>query len=852
MLLFNVFVALNTPNHPIPSLNSIVTSSDLLFAQKKITSSYREFKDAKKSRAYDKFLALCDEHLLSDTETSLLNILYHYLKSSDLYLSDIQATQKLTEIFFIALQNQNNLLSMMSMGRVFIENPVVFAAFLRSLLLRNISAREILSSQLLQDLLRYNFDTLHREMNEVSRFYETLESFPDAKELVSLAKNTCCAEEGLLCYALDGKIRQNLIPIQAYSPEIELSIDELNLNHLHLFFTTHFLEITLEDWQNKKSNPLYNQVVRSIFNQEKVIHTQLPALLDYVQQQSNPKIKQALADILNEPTLQLLVHNKTGSVFSLLPFSNTLTEMINTEDLHSYLLKLREHTPSSLTFISSLFSLFEGVKRNKPEAAEIIVDLLLDALLEDSIAIDDESIHKKLHKFQQTHQLIHQKAHRLEASLHELIAKNTILGLDEMDYITIEDAWREASSKIRCLQRIIMFNTSCPKDKYKLYTTIVSSILKYNHSSFDLDRFCLALEIEPLLQEDQKLPYERLLYELLINIDNDALRATCIQALDSKISSPWRKHNQLFKEAAEAGNIGFIRWLTAEGIKPTETYDTLALDAAQKGQWHIVDYFSKYNLKQSTVNMLLHCAVAVQADQALPLLWQENAKHPGMKEIEQAFKLAVKNNDLNCVNYLISCPNRPSDTSLSNAFKQALKLNHIEVLKIIIDKASGKCLQATIHQLYLNAAKLNDQNTFQILRVCSKKYQTPQLMGQALLFATRAQQLSMVRHLTSLDEPTEPIAIERSYREAKRQHSTEIQHYLSLLITFNKNLLQVNSVAIQHSLSLKQPLKIQPIKHSTSLHTLNAEQQSPRFSFFQPKPVESPVKNTGLNQQSSF
>ena len=207
---------------------------------------------------------------------------------------------------------------------------------------------------------------------------------------------------------------------------------------MHLFFSTHFLECALVNWHIKKTDTLYNDSIRSLFNEDNVINTQLPSLLNSIQQQSNPLIKQALADILDDRTLHLLVNNKTGSVFTLIPFSNALTQMIHSEDLHPYLIELREKTPSTLTFISSLFSLFEGLKRNKPDAAEIIVDLLLDALLKDSVAFDDESIHKKLRKFEPTNMLIHKKAHHLEESLHALILNNTLLGVNEMDYITIK------------------------------------------------------------------------------------------------------------------------------------------------------------------------------------------------------------------------------------------------------------------------------------------------------------------------------------------------------------------------------------------------------------------------------
>ena len=122
-------------------------------------------------------------------------------------------------------------------------------------------------------------------------------------------------------------------------------------------------------------------------------------------------------------------------------------------------------------------------------------------------------------------------------------------------------------------------------------------------------------------------------------------------------------------------------------------------------------------------------------------------------------------------------------------------------------------------------------------------------MGKVLLSATRAQHQEIIRYLTSLEEPIQPLAIERAFREAKKLKLSAIKQDLSLFVANTNQEKIVNPIS---TISLNQALMIQTLRHTTSLHTLNSEQNSSRFTFFQPKPSESPVKKLGLNRQSSF
>lgn len=831
MLLHDLFTALHTPELPLPLLSESISSTDLLFAKKKIISSYRMFNDSKLSKAYDLFLVFCEQHLGQHETITLLDVVYHYLKSSNSTLDDINTCKKQTELFIYALQHQTNLLNIASMGRSLIDSPQTFAAFLRCLLLRDVMPEDILSTHLLQDYLRYYFGSLHAEHHEVSVLYSLLDAFSDTQTLASLAKETSCHEEGLLCYALDGTIKTSLSTVPFKSPTLLFTIDAFNLHHLYVLFDTTFFKGVLYAWPSQKDNPVFRVTIKELLNKNEIISEHLPELLSFVQSIDNPYLKEALVDILDKTSLKTLMDRHVVSLLTLLPFSSDLMALIEKQDLQPYLNALTQQAPSTLALVSSLFSLFEGLKKNKPDAAGLVVDTLLNALLQDPFALDDEPMLRKLRKFTPTATLIHEKAHALEEKLHTTILNNASKLMIDMDIILIQDLWQEVFSKIKTLQYIIPFNTSCPLDKYALYTEIALSYIKSSSQPFILDVFISSLTIEPLLDQQDITSFERMLLELLISIDHEPLRQACIDSLETQSHRPWKKNSSLFKRACESGNLGLIQKLRMEGLIPLESYDTLAIDAAQKGHWSIVDELNQHHLKQSTIHILLNLAVSSHAPEVLPQLWTQQSPHPNRKNIEQAFKLAVKNNDVKSVLFLMSQKEKISDSTLTHAFKQALILKNILALQAILDTPHGACLDAALNQAFLNAARTYDRDTLNTLRTCAPTYLTPKLIDNALIQSVRSNNKDSFLWISSLPEFTaRPMLIDRIKREANKR--AEMLPYVSAFIkSTSKGIVSSPTTAPKE----KAQINMQVIKKAVSYTTFSPRQSSPRYTFFQPK-----------------
>ena len=788
MLLFESFISLNAPALTLSFQDDRVKRTDLDFAMKKAVASYRCLRDPSQVAAYKRFLAQCERSLSGVDEVPLLEIVINYLAETDDFdLKDKADCDKLTQLFALNFQNQTDVLSIIDMGRTFIDRPKAFAAFLRSMLARGATPERVLSTYLLQDFLRYDLSSLHQKNNSIEQLYHLFEAFPDTASLNALAKATCCKEGGLSSYALDGSQHKagSLVIITSVRAPLYFTSNENNLNALHQIFGVSFLMGALYQWLDQKNNAAWVSTVTRQFNQAYTVGTQLPEIVNRLHEY--PALQPILAQILSEQTLGILVDRHVGGVLNLMPFCPSLVGKINTQDLPAYLRILSKQSSSGLALITSLFVLFNTFNQSNAASATVVFDMLLDAILADPYVIDDTPMIGKLRKFSHGKDCVIRKARALEEGLDVIIQLQTQSSIDVMDYITIEDVWRDAAEKIQHLQGIMPFNSTCPLDKYKLLNRLARTFLAQKTVLFDLAVFTSAVGVDAVFDRDNITPYERAIIELLATIDDEGLRAQCIETLDTHVHRSWKTYpygdSGLFTQATLAGNLGFIQWMNTAKIKKTGSYDSLAIVAAQANHWPVVSYFhTQHELKQATINQLLYLAVKQRSLLAMPTLWNAERCVPTLKSIEHAFKLAVELNDTESILCFIQLAKKPCDAVVASCFKFSINNKYFDIAKILAEGFSGGLLLATINQVLKDAARLNQCDVLNALATFKTNLPNQKTLENALMNATRANHLTAVQCLVnSTINPPCLQSIQKARKEARNQHLLNIEEFLSPL-----------------------------------------------------------------------
>ncbi len=99
----------------------------------------------------------------------------------------------------IQLHGQENALSIAPLFKQFIDDTEKFAAAILWLLRRGETIEQILQADLLQNFMLYHSAWLDSSDSQIKNLYNVLGQFPEAKELVDMAKKVQCEDRGFHC-----------------------------------------------------------------------------------------------------------------------------------------------------------------------------------------------------------------------------------------------------------------------------------------------------------------------------------------------------------------------------------------------------------------------------------------------------------------------------------------------------------------------------------------------------------------------------------------------------------------------------------------------------------------------------
>ena len=371
-----------------------------------------------------------------------------------------------------------------------------------------------------------------------------------------------------------------------------------------------------------------------------------------------------------------------------------------------------------------------------------------------------------------------------------------------------------------------------------------------------MDAFTAALGIDPTLDSIQVTPYERLLFELLATIDEPTLRMQCIQRLDAHILRPWRTalygDRCLFRQAVLAGNVGLIQWLHAEQVKSPDSYDAMAIAAAEANRWAVVHYFhQKKKLTRGTLNALLQHAVIHGSARTIQIFCADDRHSPDLKSIEQTFQVAVRKQDVACTRAFLQSVIRPCDAVLAKTFKQAILLEDTQIAYAILEASEGVFLDEAVDQTLMSAARLNQWGVLNRLALLPHFKPTQKAIDSALLQATRAQRLEALQSLMLMSPSPTVVAIHRAKNVAKKHPDSRIADYLStssLSCTSPVKKRRSEEESACQILTLKIPEK-SLIRRAASCGNVNVGHLLQRQGFFQSETVSESATPTPLKRQ---
>lgn len=722
MFLFDLFVQLypqastqSPTGMTLKQLSSqMLTPKDLAFAKKKITAAYREAPAL--CEVYDAFLAHAHQALGSQDKTAMLPVIINYLveiKTSSIDEKHAH-TQKILTLLTMHLHEQTHALGLLPLGRCFVDQPKAFAAWIQWLMQHHVSTDKILQAHLLQDYLRYHLHNLSTPNNPIEELYALLKHQENTRELVTQAMKTRCPEAGLTSYALDGSIHDpNIEKLNNPSlnlPEFTFTPTQDHVKALHRVFGVPFLMNALQRAYEDKQHTIPTPVMTALFNGEHITVQDFSRLLQYLRE--HDYLKKTLVTYLLNTTMDDLLKAHISGVPGLILYSDYLTQQINhTTNFSTYIEDIKHASTSDLNLITDLSALVKKFEKHNASHAKLAFHHLLEIILEHPEVLNDDNLLHQLRKFKPAKEQLIARSAWLERSFYTCVKTQTNTSIEAFDYIMVEDMWRAIQVKLRAIQTIEHIPNTIPMDKYQLQCHLLQAFLLQisasNKKENILDSFTQQLGLEACLHPHDVTPYERLLIEILVSIDDASLRSEIIHRLDTNIpeARPWYElqfnQHSLYMHAAHHGNLSMVLWLKSRHVKQPESCEEITTEAASLGHWSLVDYYhQRAKFHQPFVNGLLELAIEQNAAEAIQKLWH-GPKSPRLKIIETCFIRAIEAGHIDCVKALLACPRPPCDTVITKGYKLALKKEQTSIILALIEEAATAqhpCLNKTIQQ----------------------------------------------------------------------------------------------------------------------------------------------------------
>ncbi len=791
MLLYDVFADIYEQKLSTPLQGAIITSTELAFEMKRAVAHYRCLKTPDQVAAYRQLVTHFAKKMQGQADCLILPTLLDGLAADDSTLDDRQACAILAHLYTVNTQTQANVLHIAAMGKALIDCPRAFAAFLLSLCTRGVTVQQVLASHLLHDYFCYYVSSLGEHHHPLTQLYQLLQAFPATSALAAAAAQVRSEARGFLSYALDGSMgatANELVAIVAEDIPLRFTAERGNLYGLYGIFGSEFIVAALHQKQVHRQHDVWVKFMVDLVNAPEVIAHKLPQILHIIHQQRAGL--EYLAELLHAQTLAMLVAEKNANILCLVPFRPDLVEAIQGHDLDKYLNDTRRNASSGLVLISGLLQLLDVTRQVNKSAADIVFAHVLDAVLLESYILEDNKVLRKLRKFPGADHFISRKVQQLEQQLACVIAQQTQGSFALMDYITIEDTWRSVRANIQALQTVGDIKSTCPSDKYQLMVRMAAVFLLQTspESVFDLQGFSDAIGMQMSCSPTQVTVFERLLIELLGTIDHASLRAQCITWLDAHVTQrSWRStcygDKNLYKRAATSGNLGLVRWLEAEKILDEISYDEMAIDAARHNHWPLVSYFHCHKvLKKSTVNTFLQIAAYRGGVEVISMLSSHQHRKLTIKQIEQVFFIALRQNDAQVIRAMQQKFAKPNDAILAKLFTRAVKTNHLAAAMAIAECKRGKELTAAITEATYAAICTQDGVLLRQLIASNSS----EFNAVALTYAARKNKLEAVKcFIEHSTYRAPPHLCEKLWQQAKHSNRLCIgmEQYLHALVT---------------------------------------------------------------------
>lgn len=521
------------------------------------------------------------------------------------------------------------------------DNPDRTAAFILFLLEQGTTPKEKseIAGKIIQSGLLHEFFLTHARFmesrdNPVTQLYGLLSTFIEAKYLVEKAQTTSVMTQAerlsnkrcFESYALDGAEKHaQLEVIETHPVAFDAAPPPDHFKPFYHLFGQRFL-LNLLSYYRIGHHASVKGMLEHQFNHladDGLSARELVQLLKGLARENQEPLLRAMAELLQETTINALIESDSFAVFHLIPFKPALLDKLDATQVQRYIASIRpdDNPFDQLILLRTMLAQLES-RSNASEVTALVFDKMIEVLMSSPNLSGTrliETLRSVAAGVPRCKELLQQQATRLATLLNQSIEATmaTSEGLTPDTFITLADVWRSLSQKLNTLKEISPYLASdFPRDKYAFYVSVVKAAVRVHEKAQSelkatspdyqvipfnlqatLSHFFPVVEEQEQLQnypEDSVSEHERTLIEVIAAIDNEALWAQAILLLEAppihRLDWTERDYggNTVAELVAKQGNNRFIQYLLEENKLNSAAVSHLLKKTIAASQWETV------------------------------------------------------------------------------------------------------------------------------------------------------------------------------------------------------------------------------------------------------------------------
>src|SRR3990167_6751593 len=233
------------------------------------------------------------------------------------------------------------------------EDTSKFAAAILWLIQHQVPPSWIIKSGILHNFIRYNYHNLEKsnDDDEVKLFYNILQNFNEANELIQLTATTQCHiksndlnKKYIAQYSLMGikiteihpDLQKQLLEVHEIEPPFEFTITSNNFLNIYQAIGVPFLTAAINRARINKDSTQLQSILRT-FLEQNVSITQLERLIYSLAQHKHKELLLNFfaCQILDNTAVQRLIQNKSKAMLHLAPYNASIWDSIS--DYRAYI-----------------------------------------------------------------------------------------------------------------------------------------------------------------------------------------------------------------------------------------------------------------------------------------------------------------------------------------------------------------------------------------------------------------------------------------------------------------------------------------------------------------------------------